>query len=180
MFQIDVVEKCKANDRKAQLMLYEQYCDGMFHVALRFVRNTEDAEEVLQESFIKAFQKIHQFKSEVTFGAWLKRIVINKSIDFLKCKKQQTVTLDETYMHIEDDQDWKVEEGITIEQVKESMDQLPEKYKYVVMLYLIEGYDHSEISQILNISETACRTRLSRGKGHLKTVLKNKNYGTGS
>lgn len=180
MFQTDLVEKCKANDRKAQMKLYGQYCDGMFHVAFRFVKNADDAEDVLQESFIKAFRKIHQFKADVTFGAWLKRIVINKSIDFLKRKKQQTVVLDETYMHIEEEQDWKVDDGITIEQVKESMERLPEKYRYVVMLFLIEGYDHSEISQILNISETASRTRLLRGKGHLRNLLKKENYGTGS
>ena len=88
MFQSDVVEKCKANDRSAQLQLYRKYCDGMFVVAMRFVKNGDDAEDILQESFIKAFQKLHQFKGDVTFGAWLKRIVINKSIDFLKSKKE--------------------------------------------------------------------------------------------
>jgi RNA polymerase sigma-70 factor (ECF subfamily) len=86
MFQNDVVEKCKANDRSAQLKLHRKYCDGMHIVVMRFVKNRDDAEDVLQESFIKAFQKIHQFKGDVTFGAWLKRIVINKSIDFLKTK----------------------------------------------------------------------------------------------
>ena len=78
MFQIDLVERCKANDRKAQLSLYRQYCEGMYFVAKRFVYDPDDAEDVLQEAFIKAFQKIDQFKGEVTFGAWLKRIVINK------------------------------------------------------------------------------------------------------
>ncbi|NNE78595.1 MAG: RNA polymerase sigma factor [Pricia sp.] len=180
MFQIDVVEKCKANDRKAQMILYEQYCDGMFRVAMRFVKNTDDAEDVLQEAFIKAFQKIHQFKADVTFGAWLKRIVINKSIDFLKSKKQNLITLDEAYMHIEEDEDWTIDDGITVEEVKRAMEQLPEKYQYVVMMYLIEGFDHSEIAQVLNITETSCRTRLMRGKGHLKELLKKKSYGTGS
>jgi len=90
MFHIDVVEKCKANNRKAQMQLYKQYCEGMFCVAMRYVQNADDAEDVIQEAFIKAFQKLHQFKGEVTFGAWLKRIVINKSIDFFK---SQTTTL---------------------------------------------------------------------------------------
>ncbi len=180
MFQIDVVEQCKANDRKAQLQLYNQYCSGMFYVAMRFVKNTNDAEDIIQESFIKAFQKIHQFKGDVSFGAWLKRIVINKSIDFLKSKKERLVPLDENYMQVVEDEDWTVEDGISLEEVKLAMEQLPEKYKYVVMMFLLEGYDHREISKVLGLSETACRTRLLRGKGFLKELLKKKRYGTGS
>lgn len=176
MFQIDIVEQCKANDRRAQLKLYKQYCDGMFCVAMRFLKNADDAEDVIQEAFIKAFQRIHQFKGDVTFGAWLKRIVINKSIDFLKAKKQKLVELDESYMHIEADEDWSIEEGISLAEVKNAIESLPEKYKYVVMMFLMEGFDHSEISQVLEITESACRTRLLRGKGFLKELLKNKRY----
>jgi len=181
MFQSNVVEKCKANDRTAQLQLYRKYCDGMFIVAMRFVKNTDDAEDVLQESFIKAFQKLHQFKGDVTFGAWLKRIVINNSIDFLKSKKDNVVALDEGYMQVvEDDNNWNVPSKISIEQVRSAIDDLQSKYKYVVLMFLLEGYDHQEIAQVLNISESACRTRLLRGKGHLKELLKEKKYGTGS
>ena len=112
MFQIDLVERCKDNDRKAQIKLYRQYCDGMYYVVKRFVNDPDDAEDVLQESFIKAFQKIDQFKGEVTFGAWLKRIVINKSIDFLKSKKERFQELNENSIHIVEDDDWSVEDGI--------------------------------------------------------------------
>jgi len=181
MFQSNVVEKCKVNDRAAQLQLYRKYCDGMYIVAVRFVKNTDDAEDVLQEAFIKAFQKIHQFKGDVTFGAWLKRIVINKSIDFLKSKKEIKVPLDEGYMQVvEDDDNWSISTTISIEQVRCAIDELQSKYKYVVLMYLLEGYDHQEIAQVLNISESACRTRLLRGKGKLKELLKERNYGTGS
>ena len=180
MFQIDVVEQCKANDRKAQMRLYKQYCEGMFCVAMRFVQNSDDAEDVVQESFIKAFQRIHQFKGEVTFGAWLKRIVINKSIDFLKSRNNKLIELDENYMHIEEDDDWTVDNDITIAKVKRTIGLLPEKYKYVVMMFLIEGYDHKEIAQVLKLTETTSRTRLLRGKGYLKELLKEKAYGTGS
>lgn len=180
MFQTDVVEKCKANDRSAQLELYRKYCDGMYIVAMRFVKNTDDAEDVLQESFIKAFQKLHQFEGEVTFGAWLKRIVINKSIDFLKSKKEKLVPLDEGYMHVAADDNWNVPSKISLEQVKNAIEKLNAKYKYVVMMFLMEGFDHKEIAQVLNISESACRTRLLRGKGQLKELLREKRYGTGS
>lgn len=180
MFQSNVVEKCKANDRAAQLQLYRKYCDGMFVVANRFVKNANDAEDVLQESFIKAFQKIHQYKGEVTFGAWLKRIVVNKSIDFLKSKKDK-VSIDEQDMQVvAEDDNWNVSAVISIDEVRLAIDQLQEKYKYVVLMFLVEGYDHQEIAEVLNISSSACRTRLSRGKNQLKELLKEKNYGTGS
>jgi len=178
LFHIELVEKCKANDRQAQLKLYRQYCDGMFGVAMRFLKNADDAEDVLQESFIKAFQRIHQFKGEVTFGAWLKRIVVNGSIDFLKSKHQRTEELDENYMHVAEEDDWSVEESISLEQVKAAIEELPGKYRYVVQLFLVEGYDHSEISQVLGISDTASRTRLLRGKAQLKEKLKDLVYGT--
>jgi RNA polymerase sigma-70 factor (ECF subfamily) len=180
MLQIDVVEKCKINDRSAQLKLYRQYCDGMYAVAMRFVKNSDDAEDVLQESFIKAFQKIHQFKGEVTFGAWLKRIVVNKSIDFLKSKKQNMVPLEENYMQPVENDDWTVDEGIGLDHVKAAIEKLPDKYKYVVMMFLVEGFDHQEISEVLQIEETTCRTRLLRGKHRLKELLEKKQYGTGS
>lgn len=181
MFQSNVVEKCKANDRSAQLQLYRKYCDGMYIVAMRFVKNADDAEDVLQESFIKAFEKIHQFKGNVTFGAWLKRIVINSSIDFLKSKKDEIVPLEEGYMKVvEEDDNWNVSKTISVEQIRCAIDELQNKYKYVVLMFLLEGYDHQEIAQVLNISESACRTRLLRGKGQLKELLKGKSYGTGS
>ncbi len=176
MFQIEIVEQCKANNRKAQLKLYNQYCDGMFCVAMRFLKNADDAEDVIQESFIKAFQKIDQFKGEVSFGAWLKRIVVNKSIDFLKSKHQRTVELDESYMTIAADDDWSVPTAISLDEVRGAISDLPEKYKYVVMMFLLEGFDHNEISEVLKISATNCRTRLLRGKGLLKQFLKEKGY----
>ena len=179
-FQIDLVERCKSNDRKAQMKLYKQYCDGMFCVAMRFLKNEDDAEDVTQEAFIKAFQKIEQYRGDVTFGAWLKRIVINKSIDFVKSKKMRYVALNEQQVHIVEDEDWSVQEGLDIRTVKEAMEKLPEKYRYVVQLFLVEGYDHKEIAQILDLTETASRTRLLRGKGHLKELLKDKRYVTGS
>ena len=122
MLHIELVEKCKVNDRQAQMQLYRQYCDGMFCVAMRFLKNSDDAEDVLQDSFIKAFQRIGQFKGDVTFGAWLKRIVVNGSIDFLKSKHQRTVELNESYLQVAEEDDWSVEEGISIDQAKQEVD----------------------------------------------------------
>ena len=181
MFQVDIIEQCKQNNRKAQLQLYNQYCDGMYIVAKRFLKDTQDAEDVVQEAFIKSFTKLHQYKAEVTFGAWLKRIVVNKSIDFLKSKKQRLVDLEEVHLKVIDsshDDKWLVDDTITLEHVKNAIEELPDKYQYVLMLYLIEGYDHQEISEILKISEIASRTQLSRGKIKLQELLKLKKNGT--
>ncbi len=181
-FTIGIVEKCKQNDRKAQLQLYNQYCDGMFVVAKRFVKDTLEAEDIVQESFIKAFAKLHQYKAEVTFGAWLKRIVINKSIDLLKSKKQHMLELDETYLKVVDssyEDEWLVDDAITLDEVKDAISKLPDKYKYVVMMFLIEGYNHQEIAEILGITEVASRTQLSRGKTKLKELLTLKHNETG-
>jgi RNA polymerase sigma-70 factor (ECF subfamily) len=181
MFQTDIIEKCKQNNRVAQLQLYNQYCDGMFAVAMRFVKDSMEAEDIVQEAFIKAFTKLHQYKAEVTFGAWLKRIVVNKSIDLLKSKKQHMLELDEVHLKVVDssyEDEWLVDDILTLEDVKEAINKLPEKYQYVVMLYLIEGYDHQEIAEILNITEVASRTQLSRGKAQLKEFLIRKSNGT--
>lgn len=165
------------------MQLYKQYCDGMLIVALRFVKDTMEAEDIVQEAFIKAFSKLDQYRAEVSFGAWLKRIVVNRCIDVLKSKKQQLIELEDHHLNVVDTNDnneWLVDDDITIEDVKLAIEELPEKYRYVVMLYLIEGYDHSEISEILNISEVASRTQLSRGKQKLQTVLKTEKNGTRS
>ena len=181
-FAIQIIEKCKQNNRKAQLQLYNQYCDGMFVVAKRYVKDSFEAEDIVQESFIKAFSKLHQYKAEVTFGAWLKRIVINKSIDLLKSKKQNLLKLEEVHLKVIDssyEDEWLVDDAITLNEVKDAINTLPDKYQYVVMLFLMEGYDHKEIAQILNITEVASRTQLSRGKTKLKELLIQSRNATG-
>ncbi len=181
MFQIDIIEKCRQNNRLAQMQLYRQYCDSMYVVAMRFVKDAAEAEDVVQESFIRAFGKLHQFNGEVTFGAWLKRIVINKSLDVLKSKKQLMLPLNEVHLKVVDEannNEWLADDTISLNTVKGCIEKLPDTYRYVVMLYLIEGYDHQEIAEILNISEIASRTQLSRGKQKLQELLKPVNYGT--
>ena len=156
------------------MKLYNQYCDGMYAVAMRFVKDSMEAEDIVQEAFIRAFTKLNQYKAEVTFGAWLKRIVVNKAIDHLKAKKQHMQDLDEVHLKVVDssyEDEWLVHDTISVDDVKDAIEKLPDKYRYVVMLFLIEGYDHQEISEILHISEVASRTQLSRGKSKLKELL---------
>lgn len=161
------------------MQLYKQYCDGMYIVAQRYLKDTAAAEDAMQEAFIKAFRKLGQFKGDVTFGAWLKRIVINTCLDNIKAKIE-TEPLKEEVIHIADDAtDWLVADETTIDEVSSAINDLPENYKVVVKLFLMEGYDHQEISGILGISESSSRTNLHRGKVQLKETLKHLRYGTG-
>lgn len=176
-----LVEQCRANNAKAQLTLYKQYCDGMFIVASRYIKDTAAAEDAMQESFIKAFKKIEQFKGDVTFGAWLKRIVINTCLDVLKKKKIYFDEINDNTLRIEDEEDtgWEVGDGTTMIEINSAIDKLSESHKAVVKLFLLEGFDHQEIADILGITESASRTNLHRGKIQLQQHLKHLQYGTG-
>ena len=180
LIQHQLIEACKQNNRKAQLELYNKYCEGMFCVAKRFISDTFEAEDAMQEAFIKAFEKLHQFTGEVSFGAWLKKIVINKCLDKLKAKKMELVAINEQILGtVEEEENWNVDDGIGVQEVKKKIEELPEKYKYPLMLYLLEGYDHEEIAEILNITKVASRTLVHRGKRKLQEELKALRHGTG-
>lgn len=158
------------------MQLYNLYCKAMFVVANRYVNDSFLAEDIMQEAFIKAFKKMDRYKNEVPFGAWLKRIVINQSIDALKKKKLELISMNEETLRVVDDEDWKVDETITADEVRSAMNELKEKYRLVLSLYLFEGYDHDEISQILGITSNTSRTHLLRGKRLLKKKLKSSSY----
>jgi RNA polymerase sigma-70 factor, ECF subfamily len=161
------------------MALYKQYCDGMFVVAHRYIKDIAAAEDALQEAFIKAFSKMDQFKGDVTFGAWLKRIVVNSCLDAIKARKIELYEINEEVLSVVDDEDWIVSDETTVSEIHRSIEQLKDPYRVVVQLFLLEGYDHQEISEILGISESASRTNLHRGKQSLKEQLKHLHYGTG-
>lgn len=167
-----LINACKRGNQNAQMQLYDQYCDAMFHVAIRYLKNEEDAKDAMQDGFLKAFLNIESYKETATFGAWLKRIIINQCIDTLKKKSLETESLETENLRIVDDNDWQFEVSISKAQIVEAIEQLPEKYRLVIMLYLIEGYDHEEISQILDIAIKTSRTQLRRAKLQLQDLLK--------
>jgi RNA polymerase sigma factor (sigma-70 family) len=171
-----IVEDCKQNNAKAQMQLYDMYCEAMFTIARRYVKDTFVAEDMMQDAFIKVFKNIQNFKGEVTIGAWIKKIVINQCIDYLKKKKIELVSIEEKELTIADNDDWTVKEEVTIDIVTSAINSLPKKYKVVLNLYLIEGFDHQEIAEVLNITEVTSRSQLMRGKNKLKGQLKQYNY----
>ncbi len=171
-----IIDQCRLNSAKAQMQLYNLYCQAMFVIANRYVNDSFLAEDVMQEAFIKAFKNIKSYRNEVPFGAWLKKIVINQSIDALKKKKLELISMNEETLRVVDDEDWKVDSTITVNDIKSAMEDIKEKYRLVLSLYLFEGYDHEEISQILGISSNTSRTHLLRGKRILKEKLKSTSY----
>ena len=173
-----IIEACKKNNAKAQMQLYDLYCNAMFTVALRYVKDTFEAEDVMQDAFIKAFKNIHTYKEEVNFGAWLKRIVINQSIDWLKKKKLELVSInDEITTIVVEEEEWNIATTISYQEIVDCIQQLKEKYRVVLTLFLLEGYDHKEISEILGISEVTSRTHLMRGKKQVQEQLKTVHHG---
>lgn len=147
----------------------------MLNVAFRIVGNIGDAEDVLQESFLDAFNRIKDFRQETTFGLWLKQIVVHRSINLLRKRKVEWVELGENELDgIADeisDNDEEIQYQVAT--VKQAMNKLPEGYRVVLSLYLLEGYDHEEIGQILNIAENTSRTQFLRAKRKLQALLNN-------
>jgi len=159
-----IVEDCKQNNAKAQMQLYDLYCKAMYNTACNYIKDDVIAQDIMQEAFLKAFVKIESFTAEASFGSWLKRIVINQSLDWLKKQKLETVSIkDEVIL-------------TNLKEIYRCIEALPIKCKNVVKLYLLEGYDHQEVAEILQISEGSSRSQLSRGKNRLKELLIQTNY----
>lgn len=163
---------CKKQDNKAQLEIYKRYYKAMYNIALRILNNTAEAEDAMQESFLKAFQKLDTYSGEVTFGAWLKKIVVNHSLDLIKSKKA-IISIDSVpeIPEEEDGTDYLEYKDLSVDSIKQALFSLPEGYRVVLSLYLIEGYDHDEIAQILNINSATSRTQYHRAKKKLAITL---------
>ncbi len=144
----------------------------MLNVAFRIVGNVAEAEDVLQESFLDAFRRIHDFRQETTFGLWLKQIVVSRSINLLRKRKVELVELGDDADNLIDERPQNDDEvQYKVAQVKQAITELPDGYKTVISLYLIEGYDHEEIGQILGITENTSRTQFLRAKRKLSEIL---------
>ena len=173
-----LVTQCKSGSRTAQFELYNRYYKPMYNTALRIVKDTHWAEDVMQEAFLKAFTRLDTFKGEVTFGAWLKKIVVNHSIDnYKKINKNALDPLENVLYKVEDDS-LKEEASIDFSQVKlqeaiRAIGQLKENYRIALTLFFIEGYDQEEISGIMGITHGNCRTTISRAKDSLIKKLSN-------
>jgi RNA polymerase sigma factor (sigma-70 family) len=168
-----VIEKCIAGDMKAQYQLYQQYAKAMYNIAIRFLNNKMDAEDILQESFVTAFNKLDELQNRDHFGSWLKRIVINNCISLHRKRKIIFEVIDEEQYDAPEESDT----GIPVIDpalVHHAIKELPPKGRTVLMLRALEGYTHREIAEMLDISVSTSKTQYSRALSLLNAKLKGK------
>jgi RNA polymerase sigma factor (sigma-70 family) len=170
----NIIERCQEGDVKAQFLLYKQYSKAMYNIAVRFLNNKMDAEDVLQESFLTAFEKINDLASISSFGAWLKRILINNCLSTIRKKKLYFEEIDDNNLEDGDEEDGKADLDPVI--VHKAIKNLPDGGRTILVLYALEGYKHREIASMMGISESTSRTQYKRALGLLNKSLKEKMY----
>lgn len=166
----DLIERCREGRRDAQFELYRLYSRAMYNTALRMVQNPHDAEDILQSIFIEVFGKLDTFRYESSIGAWIKRITVNKCINFLKSRRLVFSELTPNSDRAEE-QVQETEPVYNVERVNRAIAGLPDGYRVVFSLYAVEGYDHEEIAQVLGITEATSKSQYSRAKARLREVL---------
>jgi len=173
----DLIDGCRSGDQRAQFQVYKLYYKAMYNTSLRIVNDEMEAEDVMQEAFLSAFEKINTYSGTVSFGAWLKRIVVNRSLDVLGKRKAIFEDI-ENHAGIRDDSGeeaaYQEDLALRVEEVKAAIKRLPVGYRVILSLYLIEGYDHDEIAEMFNITSSTSRSQLSRAKQKLVSELKNR------
>ena len=168
----DVIESCKKGDVRAQYQLYSLYNKAMYNICYRMTNRQEEAEDMLQESFSYAFSRLGSFRYESAFGAWLKRIVVNTCINHLKKRKVDLVYTEQQNDPLPDDDLVDYEEiKFKVDNVMKAIEKLPEGYRIVFSLYLLEGYDHKEIAEILGVTESTSKSQFLRAKQKIKEML---------
>lgn len=170
-----IINKCRKGEHLAQMHLYTTFYKRVYNACYRVLYDSLEAEDAMQESFLKAFSNLDSYNDSVSFEAWLVRIAINTSIDKLRKRDMDLVSLnDNIHYQIptdeDDEKDW--EQIMTkVGQVKAAIEKLPESSRLIINLYLIEGYDHEEISEILNIAPGTVRIQYMRAKQKLVQLI---------
>ncbi len=168
----DLIDRCRKGDREAQFRIYGLYYKALYNTSLRIVKDPGEAEDIMQESFLSAFEKIGSYSGTVSFGAWLRKIVVNRSLDSIKKQKLSFETLDERVAGDLSENDVQDDVPVDIERIRDAIMKLPDGFRIVLSLYLLEGYDHEEIGQILNISGSTSRSQYTRARQKLIGILR--------
>jgi len=167
----ELIERCLENDPRAQEFLYKRFSRRMYGVCLRFARNTLEAYDILQEGFIKVFSFLKDFRHDGSLEAWIRRTIVNTAINYYNSKqnewKETTIEKAESYQSVSEDTLDKISTADLLNLIHE----LPEGYRLVFNLYIIEGYNHQEIAEMLNISENTSKSQLSRARMSLQQRL---------
>jgi RNA polymerase sigma-70 factor (ECF subfamily) len=166
-----LIEKCKKGEKSAFRGIYELYSKAMFNISMRILNNREEAEDVLQESFIKAFNSIEQYNGEGSFGSWLKKIVVNRSLDAIRKRQLNFVSID----HVEVEESIGEEhESYTVEEIRAAIRELPDGYRVILSLFLFEDYSHKMIAEHLKISEGTSKSQYHRARKKLQELITSK------
>lgn len=165
----ELIEGCLSQDKKAQRMLYSKYASTMFGICLRYCKRRAEAEDILQEAFVKIFTNMKTYRSEGSFEGWLKRIVVNTALNYYKSQLKRC--FDEP---IDENRDMQIAtesiygSDISAEELLKLINSLADGYRVVFNLYAVEGYSHKEIASMLNISENTSKSQLSRARAILQ------------
>ncbi|MFA6261769.1 MAG: sigma-70 family RNA polymerase sigma factor [Bacteroidia bacterium] len=172
--EVDLIRRCIQQDTLAQNELYRRFAGKMMGVCMRYARNRTDAQDILQDSFLKVFVNLQSFKGEGSFEGWIKRIVINTSLKHYKknLKFKSETDIDNAYDLGFDNQ---VVSHMSAQEMMASVQQMPDGYRTIFNLYAIEGFQHNEIGEMLGISEGTSKSQLSRARNYLIQLLKTNN-----
>jgi RNA polymerase sigma-70 factor (ECF subfamily) len=170
----ELIHRCRAGDQEAHFRLYKLYSKAMYNVGYRITGNEEDAEDVLQEAFVSAFKNLNNYRGDSSFGSWVKKIVINKAINLLKKRKWELMPENEEFDVPAEEPEQEYRPELQVETVRNAIMQLPDGYRSVLSMYLLEGYDHQEIAEIMGITESTSKSQLNRAKAKLRELLINK------
>lgn len=169
-----LIQSCKKKNHKAQMELYQRFNRSLYFSAYRIVKNQEDALDAVQEGFINAFEKLDQFNETGSFEGWLRKIVVRKSIGYYQqnIRFVRDVQLEnKTELSVDEEENNKFPYELEKGKLEEALNKINERYQIILKLYYLEGYDHQEISEIMNWSYANCRTTLSRAREQLKKEL---------
>lgn len=170
----EIIDDCRQGNSQAQFELYRLYSKAMYNICLRMLKDEMDAEDILQNSFVDVFTKLHTFQHQSAIGAWIKRIVINNCINFLKKRRLNIEELNDNHVNVTEARPKEEETPdypMSVEQINQAVPLLPDGYRVVFTLYLFEGYDHKEIGEILGVTEATSKSQYSRAKKKLKQIL---------
>lgn len=167
----DLINGCIENDSRFQKELYRRYCNAMMGVCVRYAPTVEDAEDLLQDSFIKVFKKIHTFQGIGSIGGWIKRIVINTCLQFFRDNKNLNMYVELKESECTEEVSFDVLNQMNIDSLKLKIQSLPDGFRIVFNMYAIEGFTHKEISEKLKISVGTSKSQLSRARAHLQRII---------
>ena len=171
MTEQELIKACKKGDRHAQELLYRRYSPRLFGVCLRYASSRQEAEDFLQEGFIKIYRNLYKYQPTGSFSAWLYRLMVNVALEKIRQnqKRKHQMSIDD--MPVDPEVSEEIFSGFGARNIIKMVQQLPEGYRIVFNLYVVEGYSHKEIAEILDITESTSKSQLSRAKATLRKLL---------